>query len=461
MKRLMASRTGGHPGSRGPLVDGAVVWRRQAVAVSRERRHVRARGPGEGAGRRQRFGGALTRPMAVITIIGFALGWAGTASASGDLDRRFGGDGIVRTDVGQEGLAYSLVEQPDGRLVAAGSAFDQTGDAFAAARFTGSGHLDPTFGRHGLAWVPFDSSAGARDAVLDASGRIVVGGYADVGISEFALIRLLDDGQVDPTFGDEGIVLTLIEGWHASISALSIAPDQTIVAVGRNYPVGQYDLALAHYLADGSLDPSFGGDGIVVIDLSSGGDDMGLAVDLQDDGKVVVGGIDGGIGSLVRLNADGSLDQGFGDQGVVDSPLPVVDVHVLPDGGILALRADFTLTRYTSTGIPDPSFGDAGTVTVAFSEPAASYALDVQADGAIVVAGSIGADFSAQSIAVARLDPRGRLDRSFGTGGRAVANVTGSSVGQDVVAQDHRIVVAGHTILDGRGSEFILAAFVA
>jgi uncharacterized delta-60 repeat protein len=397
----------------------------------------------------------------MVTLLGVALGWAGQARAAGALDRRFGGDGIVLTNVGGGGgAAYGLVEQPDGRLVAAGSASGQVGFAFAAARYTGAGHLDSTFGRHGQTWIPFDGYAVASDNAIDAAGRIVMGGFAYEGISQFVLVRLLNDGQPDPTFGDGGIVLTMIEGWHASISAIAIGGDQTIIAVGRNYPVGQYDLALVRYLADGSLDASFGGDGIVVLDLTSGGDDMGLAVDLQADGKVVVGGIGGGIGTLLRLNSNGSLDQGFGDQGVVDRPSPVVGVQVLPDGHILALGSDFTLTRYGPTGVPDPAFGEGGSVTVDFGEPGAAYALDVQADGMIVLAGSVGADFSAQSIAVAHLNDRGRLDRTFGIGGRAIVTLPGSSTGEDVVAQDQRIVVAGHTLLDGRGSAFTLAALV-
>ncbi len=122
--------------------------------------------------------------------------------------------------------------------------------------------------------------------------------------------RLLAAGALDPTFGGDGIVTTVIET-RAQASDLAILPDGRLVAVGKTYTAAssgqELDAALARYSSNGALDMTFGGDGIVTTGFKRGSDDWFNAVVVQADGKIIAGG-----NFLARYNVDGSLDASFG-----------------------------------------------------------------------------------------------------------------------------------------------------
>ncbi|MET8765372.1 hypothetical protein [Streptomyces sp. NPDC004658] len=223
------------------------------------------------------------------------------------------------------------------------------------------------------------------------------------------------------------------------------------------------------HAAPGGLDPSFGGNGKVVnLDVSTGLEGHGLAV--QDDGKVVVlgGSYSGGFGAdfvVVRYNPDGSLDSGFGNGGVVVTDFNGDDAaHGLalqPDGKIVVVgtsqRPDsegccwFTVARYQPDGDLDTGFGDGGRTTTDFGADgsADASAVTVQPDGRIVAVGQSGGD-----IVVARYDSEGDPDPTFSDDGRLTTHFSGGdfSSAHDVALQsDGRIVVAGGVGLGNPG----------
>ena len=215
----------------------------------------------------------------------------------------------------------------------------------------------------------------------------------------------------------------------------------------------------------GSLDTTFGGDGIVVTDI--GGSDLPREVLVQPNGKVVVVGQtawDPTVGriafAIVRYSVDGSLDTSFGTGGRVTTDLGLRALPgaaaLLPDGRILAAgfrfgtTEDFALVRYTTQGGLDASFGQGGVVTTDFGGTRdEAWGLVVQRDGKIVVAGHrfTGASGSGPAdFALARYDGSGNLDSSFGSGGRVVTDLGQSDLVWDAVIQpDGKIVVAGST----------------
>jgi uncharacterized delta-60 repeat protein len=218
--------------------------------------------------------------------------------------------------------------------------------------------------------------------------------------------------------------------------------------------------------AHASLDPSFAGDGTQTTDFG-GSRDAAEAVALQSDGKIVAAGrSSGGDFALARYNRDGSLDASFSEDGRQTTDFGgqrdgALAVALQPDGKIVAVgrssAGDFALARYNSGGSLDPSFSEDGTQTTDFRgdfDKAAAVAL--QADGKIVAAGAAGAP-GAPGFALARYQPDGSLDSSFGEAGRQTSrSASTSAISSIAVHADGRIAAAGQGVGMGTSSFVVL-----
>jgi len=189
--------------------------------------------------------------------------------------------------------------------------------AFAA---TSPGDLDLTFGTSGRVTTDFGSQQYdvAHAVALQPDGKIVVAGelWSDSSGEDFAVARYMDNGQLDPTFGVTGKVSTDLEGIDAAMS-LAIQTDGKIVVAGLA-AYGQ-KLGLVRYKPDGSLDPTFGTMGKVISDFSTSYA-TAFAVLIQADGKIVAAGCTNSTAQTdflaVRYNADGHIDGTFGQNGL-------------------------------------------------------------------------------------------------------------------------------------------------
>lgn len=242
----------------------------------------------------------------------------------GRLDPQFSDDGIV-VDPGIA-LAEDLSLLPDGTIVVAGTRYEaddgspfQYPSDFAAIRYTRRGERDTSFADGGRVVTDLGSANDeAAAAEVADDGAIVVGGTAG---GDFALVRYLPGGDPDETFADGGIQTTNVLT-HDEGADLAIQADGKIVLVGAADPAAagdHRDFALARYLSDGELDPSFWGDGIRTI--SRGDFDVLTSVELQPDGKIVAGGSldradDWTDFAVARIRPGGALDRGFGKRGI-------------------------------------------------------------------------------------------------------------------------------------------------
>ncbi|MFF3648419.1 calcium-binding protein [Streptomyces sp. NPDC002181] len=347
-----------------------------------------------------------------LSEAGFALA---RYNADGVLDSGFAGDGTVTSDFGGGSHSANAVAiQPsDGKIVVAGTTEvpEEGGGCcfFSVARYNTDGSLDSGFGDGGLVRVEeFGGSADGADVAVQPDGKIIAAGKGGGG--GFALVRLDTAGHLDPGLGGDGAVVagfTPASPQDAGGIArrMALQPDGKIVAVGY---VGNtnFDIGVARYLPNGSLDPSFSGDGMVTANF--GGTEFGNAVAVQPDGKIVAAG-SGAVGvALLRYNADGSPDGGFGTAGRTS-------VHFPGDGGganALALQPngkiviagqaddpnsqeanDFGLARFNTNGTVDTGFGGDGFVVTGFQDWDEARGVLVQPDGKIVAAG-FGAGFA-------------------------------------------------------------------
>ncbi|MEW6207716.1 MAG: hypothetical protein AB1631_05070 [Acidobacteriota bacterium] len=280
--------------------------------------------------------------------------------------------------------------------------------------------------------------------------------------SQQSQVELQATGDLDMNFGAAGKVT------DTRLDALAIAAqgDGKFVVGGSSATVGP-----ARYKADGSLDTSFGNSGYA----SRARFDV-FAIAIQPDGRIVTAGSVGAGASadfaLARYNADGSLDASFGASGQVSTDFfgfedVATAVLIQPDGRIVAggrartgdVAGGFGLARYNPDGSLDASFGSAGRVTTNFSagEIATIRALAIQPDQRIVAAGSHLLVENANMLA-ARYTVDGNLDASFGSGGKASVDFSDSDfVGAMAIQPDNRIVLAGGSLVGTNNFNFALA----
>jgi uncharacterized delta-60 repeat protein len=298
-------------------------------------------------------------------------------------------------------------------------------------------------------------------------------------------------GALDPTFGTNGLAVLPPETTSVQefiFAATATAADGKVVVTGTIGKVSadgfstNYDFELIRLTADGHLDTSFGGTGVVRVpfDLPGGYNRMidyhdkayGVAVDAA--GRVVVVGSaatdtpssQNTVMAMARLTADGRLDPSFGSGGKVILPAApwgnsqASDVTILPDGAILVAGSAggaIAAVRLTAGGQFDPAFGIGGVATVPF--PVGSYnsaeadAIAVGPNGSIILAGQTLINLYSSNpfthsftwvydTAVIRLTPTGQLDTSFGDGGRVRLGDPFGIPQDAAVMNDGRVVVA-------------------
>jgi uncharacterized delta-60 repeat protein len=363
-------------------------------------------------------------------------------NADGLLDTGFGAGGIVTTPVGNHARGHGLALQPDGKLVVTGHVSGGGSQDIALLRYNADGSLDTGFGGgDGIVTVPVGYVGGYYSMVLQPDGKLVVTGQVYDANGRIALLRYNADGSLDTSFGGGGIVTSPV-GYYISGYSLALRPDGKFLVTGSDNSSGiGGGLALLRYNADGSLDTSFGGgDGIVSTRLSSYSyHDSGLSVILQPDGRLVAmgeacyEGMPAGdcLIVLLRYNADGLLDTSFGGgDGILFNDSGYISyrgnsVALQPDGKLVVTRetdaysssSEIALQRYNTDGSLDTGFGGGdGFVTTTMAVGGVfccGNRAALQPDGRLVVAGS-NRNSNSSEIALLRYNADGSFDPTFG-----------------------------------------------
>jgi uncharacterized delta-60 repeat protein len=380
-------------------------------------------------------------------------------AGDGSLDLSFGSGGTVTTSFGgDENRAEAAILQGDGKIVVAGAASGGSaiGTDIAMARYNGDGTLDADFGTGGKVLTDFGSTHDhAFGVARQPDGKFVVAGTTrafgppSMNPQDFALARYNPNGTLDTSFGVDGQVTTDFASNSSDIGFdVALAPDGKIVAVGLRNAEDHGDVAVARYLPDGSLDPSFDSDGKVITAFAPSA--IGYTVLVLPDGRIVVAGAAGADLALFRYTVSGGLDPSFGSGGIASASFAprfsgAEDLALQADGKLVASGSavqarsqapgDFAiaLARFDGSGKLDPSFYDDGVVSTDFAPARWDEArtLALQADGKIIAAGfsaplqngvPVGADF-----ALARYLPSLLLEVT--RGGPGSGSVTSSPAG--------------------------------
>src|SRR5688572_17019299 len=345
--------------------------------------------------------------------------------------------------------------------------------------FAGSQTLDPGFGVGGQVGPivnSFIASTFDKAMALQADGKIVVAGYYHNGSNyDFALMRINADGTVDNSFDGDGLKIINTTGNNDYAFAVAVQNDGKIVLTGYSYYYTTYtycsggwgggcstyynyyyDVVVVRLNVDGSLDNTFDGDGIKIIDIAQ--QDIAYSIALQSDGKIIIGGY-GTLGGLViRLNTNGSLDGTFNGSGYVYNNFANVfySVTVQDDDKVIAVgygystNYGFAIARFNNNGTFDNSFDGDGKkiVLIPASGESMAYGVSVQPDAKIVVGGRT-YDYNNTATyydyGIIRLNVDGSLDNSFDTDGKKIIDFNNNyDEGRSLAIQnDGKILISG------------------
>jgi uncharacterized delta-60 repeat protein len=380
-------------------------------------------------------------------------------NSDGSLDTTFNATGVLAPQAQDQSFANALVIQPDGRIVIAGALSNVAsgGVQFYVERINPDGSPDTSFGSGGAVSIrPGRVDGEAHAVALQPDGKLVVAGTAFGSGNlrdQFGLARYNPDGSLDASFGTAGSLTTSVGPGGSEARGVALQPDGKIVAAGTAFANGltDDDFALVRYNVDGSLDSSFGVGGVTTTDFGSlepgqlAPFDHANAIAVQPDGRIVVVGTTGGLATdfaIARYNPDGTLDVTFGLGGLATSRVAggaqAFAVGIQPDsrillagnGGATTAGEPFVLARHNLDGSVDVGFGSGGQVRAGFEGGASgARAVAIQADGAIVVGGSgygpmpAASDVPNGGFAVQRWRMDGSPDTSFGSGGVVLTTV--------------------------------------
>lgn len=358
--------------------------------------------------------------------------------------------------------AHAITIANDQSIIIAGSSTNMDGsNAALIARFSQQGILDATFGTHGVTISQIGSDATAHGCCLQSDNKIVITGQATCNGKQKQLFiaRYLSNGTSDSSFGTNGIV-TLSNFDASGGNCLAVqANDQKVVVAGYAQQNNIYSILIARFSVDGTLDNTFGANGIVTVTI--GYKSVGNKIQLQPDGKIVVGG--SSIYSsedqtqqlaLCRLNTDGSLDTSFAGTGTVSMTINnsvednLTGLAIDQNGKILCVgnswisgkKINASATRFNPDGSLDTSFGLAGFSMIPLGKDTYIYDMALQPDGKCIAVGT-----TADATAIIRFTKDSALpDSTFGTHGSIISYIGNSSIKNCVaIASNGDIITAG------------------
>ena len=344
---------------------------------------------------------------------------------SGSLDSTFDEDGIVITDIGvnSSDILYNITIQPDQKILAVGSVNIAGNLDFAVIRYLPDGTLDPDFGENGVVRVDFNSGDDACHAIaLQPDGKIVLAGVTQLNnLADFAVARINVDGSLDSTFGVAGKVISALSEDYDFANAVAVQTDGKIIAAGRvNYPgFSSSDFAMIRYTEGGAVDSAFGVNGIVITNIHEEDEVQGIV--LQPAGKIVLAGF-----------------------------------------ASISAKGDYAMVRYLEDGSEDKSFGIGGRVITDLEGTGNSdfeTCVISDKDGKIVLGGS--ANYNpiqgTSDVGIVRYDQDGHLDQGFGQQGIYILQLGGNSQLEAIAQQpDRKYVFAGKSDAIGFKNQWLL-----
>lgn len=368
----------------------------------------------------------------------------------------------------------AIAIQPDGKFIVGGDTEFDGDRNHILVRFNSDGVPDYTFGMNGSVKISRAASEMLMDLKIQPDGKILI---AVSQGSAFKVLRYMPDGAPDSDFGSDGEVSETLTGQIATITELGLQSDGKIVAAGygRDSYLDDYDLLIARFNVDGSLDNTFGTGGVTRYDASWNNLSEWIysMTILQNDkiaaaGTSVSSGVNGA--SLYIFSASGQMELMSDIAADFASESRFTSITQQPDGKLVlggskevAGITSFFLLRFDPvTQADDPSFGVMGEVSTDFSGWGEIRDLVVIPTGEIIATGDVILSSPYRpGIAVAKYLPNGTLDGSFGNAGTKYFQMDDVDPGAAAVAalevqSDGKILLIGRvdSVLETESAAF-------
>ena len=342
-----------------------------------------------------------------------------------------------------------------------------------AYTFSQSGVLDITFGNNGKVVTPINSSNSTIYSIaLRDNGKIVAAGKSIFnGVDHFTIIQYNSDGSIDTNFGTSGKEITPI-GETSVINSIAIQQDGKIVAGGSSLVTTATSqityFTIARYKVNGTMDSSFGVNGIVQTQMSGQIAEIKKLL-IKSNGNIIAGGRVNlltfeDIPAVVQYNTNGTIDNSFATNGKFENYIgtfqfvsdmaftkdeKIIVTGVAKTGNILPDDDDFALFRILPNGLFDNSFGNSGIVYTDFANSSdAPYSIRILQDSSIIVAGySYSWNPSITKFAAIKYDKNGTIINSFGNNGKITTDINGNTaIARSVaITSDNNFILSGNT----------------
>lgn len=255
-----------------------------------------------------------------IFLVGCLTISATIFAQNGRLDYTFNLSGKVISEPQKGNVCSATAVQPDGKIIIAGSGSHNNVGGYFIARYNQDGSQDISFGNKGSVVTPVKANAGSfQSIVVMSDGKIIAGGYSAVStLVDIVIMRFNADGSLDNSFGQNGMIQKNISK-YAYVNDMIVQPDGKILITG-NKKDSKNDIKtsfVVRYTANGSIDEEFGSNGIVLTEYDRPTEIN--AITLQSDGKIVTGGVFNFLSNpeyiVVRYLQNGKIDNSFGIDG--------------------------------------------------------------------------------------------------------------------------------------------------
>lgn len=419
-------------------------------------------------------------------ILFFSLlftGLTGNSQPAGTLDVTFNGTGKVVYNFNQTDVYNDVLVQPDGKIIATGTFYTPSyAGGIEVTRYNTDGTFDTGFASAGHFNYMINNETGSNKCLRYDDGKILIAGYTTNYTNWWMLfVRLKADGTLDSTFGIDGIAQVDPGSPECIAYDAEILNDGKIIASGYRLNASSfYEPVVFRLLENGLLDTSFGDNGFATVPVTEVDNEF-AAVSIQSDGKILAAGhISNGTSwfsiLIARFNPEGTIDESYGDNGIVNLNLNNVDDEIFDmkltadDEAILCgftvLQSNITyhllLMKMDNSGDPVTSFGNNGYVIAGSNTYAFGDDVEVQSDGRILIAGCNGATPPDDNDwALWRFNSDGTTDNTFGTNGMVMTDFFGraeEALGMDLF--ENTIIVAGKTRNNANRLDFAVARYL-
>lgn len=353
--------------------------------------------------------------------------------------------------VGQIAAGQALVIQSDQKTVVAGSATNDGMSSIVVARYTTDGLLDTRYGTQGASIINITDATDqyAYTMAIQSNDQVIVAGNCIIdGTSHAVAICLNTDGTINTEFANKGFAIISL-AFPTSFKSVAIQKSGKIVLMGSYITDEKLQLILIRLNSDGSIDTSFGDKGYTITDLGYGL--FPAAIALQSSDAILVSGTIQGNHFVTRYNPDGSLDTTFGSDGITITSLNNIGLmyaFAIDSSNSLyaagSVNQQGIVLKYDSSGFLDNSFAKSGKLTFSSGTLTLIYGLECLEDS-VLVAGS-----SSGFAMVGKIMSNGVFDTTFASGGiMRLTDGVDDSIAFSLGTQNDSKIVGGGSLCRG------------